>query len=175
MPNPYPKKLNKLTVAAILAVVGAFMNAVVRGGLIKNVWPGARGLKVANVVGFAGASYWVSGHNWRFAAAMGLAMYVGQSFALFAKESDEAFSARKFARWAWVVFKRGIAWAAPIAAVMAYFYRLDALYYAPLPFLMPICYSTVWYMRPVNRWIHPWSVAEASMCLALWVPLVAIY
>jgi hypothetical protein len=100
---------------------------------------------------------------WWLAVLMALAQRLGQSYSLFRDEVDDAFRKNQKSWWAQIVCLRSASWCLPLMVVVGFGYSWQlALLYLPALFLMPLCYSGVWFWFGGNKWFNAWTVGEQS-------------
>lgn len=117
----------------LLFIVLSLCNSLIRGGLIQFI------IKSEHIAGLRytyaalyGICFAIVSNNPIFGLAMATAMFIGSVWHLPNYALDRG-------HW-WPHTRRGMEWALPLIAVMAYFYGLTALWYFPAFFLMFPCY-----------------------------------
>ena len=151
----------------ILAILGAFFNSCIRGGLIKIPYP-----KLLNALGFGLAVYYISKIT-SFSVLMTVGMYLGQMPAIFKNEIDEYYQNKQYLDWTLIVLERALVWVLPFILASMGFAHDKALWWLLAVPMMPLAYSVMfcgWLHTRVNRW----ALAEALFGSCLWVLLGVI-
>lgn len=156
----------------LYALLGAFFNAGIRGGYIKEWFPNFRGSKIINAVAFGIAAYFAV-HSYVFAALFAIAMMIGQASAIFKNEIDAYYKNRQYLDWSLIVLERALVWILPMMVVTLFMDSQKACWWLVAIPAMPLAYSVMfceWLHTRVNRW----ALAEAIFGVALWCILVLI-
>lgn len=157
-------------------LLGAFFNCFVRGGWWKTLFPNFN-LKYGKYIPsgdiISAIAYMIlealTHHNWLFGLCMGIAMFFGAMFAIFAKPTEAQEAKDHFWSWSFGVLVRGLQWSLPLTFVALMFHDPNAWLHMIPAFFMPVCYSFVWWYNntgPINSWI----LSENSFGIVLWMP-----